>query len=199
MQHKVVSNRVTSKIIGGKRTRKKAVGEKTSSRSNTLLTDVKFSINPMRAPRQTVTIDSGRYWKWVCSIKWIRRMPKAMTHKTKNIDNELPFSASTAFWVIGGATVVVVVVVVVVVELVVVSGAWEVTLMLSVALLKVTLDADGSITASAVLVTSEGLTSLSDCDAIGFTKIKIKINKLHTEIHFITITFETIYGFWVSG
>lgn len=91
-------------MIGGRSTKKNAVGEKTSSRSNTDLTDVKFRNAPIHAPKQTVTIDSGKYWKCVCSIKWIRRIPNAITHNTKKIDNELPFSASTAF---GGEVLVV--------------------------------------------------------------------------------------------
>lgn len=68
-------------MIGGSKTRKKAVGENTSSLSKTVLTEVKLRKRPMSAPvkgetgsdlvggvklsaikpRQTVTMDSGRY------------------------------------------------------------------------------------------------------------------------------------------
>lgn len=57
-------------MIGGRRTRKNAVGENTSSRSKTaVFTEVQFKKNPIKAPKHTVTLDSGKYWKCVCSIK----------------------------------------------------------------------------------------------------------------------------------
>lgn len=47
--------------MGGRSTKKNAVGENTSSRSNTVFTEVKFRKRPIRAPKQTVTILSGKY------------------------------------------------------------------------------------------------------------------------------------------
>lgn len=67
---------------------------------------------PIAAPRKTITTDSGRYWKLVCSIRCINNMPSARTHSTKNMDMELlcsssaePLSGRTGS---AGATVVVV-------------------------------------------------------------------------------------------
>lgn len=37
---------------------------------------------------------SGRYWKWVSSIRWINRIPNASTHSTKKIEIELLRSSS---------------------------------------------------------------------------------------------------------
>lgn len=77
-------------MMGGSSTKKKAVGEKTSSRSKIVCTLVNFRKKPMSAPRQIVTIDSGSGRSWVCSMKWMSRMPSAMTQSTKKIDRELP-------------------------------------------------------------------------------------------------------------
>lgn len=87
-----------SKMMGGRRTRKKAVGENTSSRFQfAMFPSDKTLINiPMRAPRTTTTMDSGRYWNPVCNIKWMRRIPQAITHRTKKMLMELLCSRSTA-------------------------------------------------------------------------------------------------------
>lgn len=86
-------------MIGGSNTKKKAVGEKTCSRFqfDSFWSDNKLMSRPMSAPKNTTTIDSGRYWKPVSSIVWIRRMPNAITHNTKNMAIELLCSCSTAF------------------------------------------------------------------------------------------------------
>ena len=56
-------------MIGGNRTKKKAVGEKISSRSKTSLMLVKLRMKPIKAPKTMVTMDSGKYWKFVCSMQ----------------------------------------------------------------------------------------------------------------------------------
>lgn len=86
-------------MIGGRSTKKKAVGEKTCSRFqfDSFWSDNRLKSKPMSAPKNTTTIDSGRYWKPVSSIVWIRRMPSAMTHNTKKMAIELLCSCSTAF------------------------------------------------------------------------------------------------------
>lgn len=166
-------------MIGGRRTKKKAVGEKTSSRSNTVCTDVKFRMAPIAAPKHTVTMDSGKYWKCVCSMRWIIRIPKAMTHSTKKMLSELPFSSSTAFF--RGAAVDVVVV-----ELVVVKGA-IVMLTLSVTLLKFTFAVvDGFETFSGLLVASTGVSASLTSDARTFPGTN-KRNTQSTDIHLIII------------
>lgn len=100
-------------MIGGRRTRKKAVGENASSFFQFAMfwLDMRLMMRPIKAPRKTITTDSGTYWKLVCSIRWISRMASASTHSTKKIDIELlcsssaePFSGSTGS---EGATVVV--------------------------------------------------------------------------------------------
>lgn len=112
-------------MIGGKSTRKNAVGEKTCSRFQFIIffsSDNTLSSNPMSAPKKTTTMDSGKYWKpviekskllnelnWnysstnffkylpVSNIVWIRRIPNAITHNTKKMAMELLCSCSTAF------------------------------------------------------------------------------------------------------
>lgn len=41
-----------------------------------------------------MTTDSGKYWKFVWSIRWISKIPKARTHSTKKMDIELLCSSS---------------------------------------------------------------------------------------------------------
>lgn len=57
-------------MIGGRSTRKKAVGEKTSSRFEfaIYLSDSKFISSPISAPKHTTTILSGKYWNPVSNI-----------------------------------------------------------------------------------------------------------------------------------
>lgn len=85
-------------MMGGNRTKKKAVGEKTCSRFqfDTFWSDSDLINKPMRAPKNTTTILSGKYWKPVSSIIWIRSMPSAMIHSTKKMAIELLCSCSTA-------------------------------------------------------------------------------------------------------
>lgn len=86
-------------MIGGNKTRKKAVGEKISSRFHVkcFCSDRKFNNRPINAPKNTTTTLSGKYWKPVSSIVWINKMPNAITHSTKNMAMELLCSCSTAF------------------------------------------------------------------------------------------------------
>lgn len=108
-------------MIGGSRTRKKAVGENTSSRFQLAMFPSERTLMniPMSAPRTTTTMDSGKYWNPVCSIRWMSRIPQATTQRTKKRLKELLCSLSTAplsgrsalFWVVlaTGASVVAVV------------------------------------------------------------------------------------------
>lgn len=114
--------------MGGNKTRKKAVGEKMSSlfQVEILPSDKVLIRRPIRAPRNTTTILSGKYWKPVSNIMWINKIPSAITQSTKKMDMLLLCSRSTAplsgrsaalaVDVLAGGTGVVVVVVVVVVE-----------------------------------------------------------------------------------
>lgn len=88
-----------SNMIGGRSTRKNAVGENTSSRFEfaIYLSDSKLMSSPISAPKHTTTMLSGKYWNPVSSIVWMSSMPKAITHSTKNMAIELLCSASTAF------------------------------------------------------------------------------------------------------
>jgi hypothetical protein len=48
----------------------------------------------MRAPKKMTTMDSGRYCKFVWIIKWIERMQKPRTQRTKKIAREDECSCS---------------------------------------------------------------------------------------------------------
>jgi hypothetical protein len=83
-------------MIGGRRTKKKAVGEKASSLLQFAIFwfDMRLSIRPIRPPKKTIAMLSGKYWKFFCSMKWISKMPNANTHNTKKIAIELLCSSS---------------------------------------------------------------------------------------------------------
>jgi len=82
------------------------MGEKTSSRFQLpFCPDITFSERPIKAPRKTTTMLSGRYWNPVWSIEWISRMPNMITQMTKNSESEELCSCSTAWESIRGGSV----------------------------------------------------------------------------------------------
>lgn len=95
-------------MMGGKSTRKNAVGENTSSRFqfDSLSFEKKLMHTPMNAPRNTTTMLSGRYWHRVSSMVCINNIPIAMMHNTKNIAIDVLCSCSTAFRSIVSVTTV---------------------------------------------------------------------------------------------